>query len=520
MPPTETSAGTAANGLQAQLFTAPPLEGMAGGAKASAQDAQGWHYVSRVLKDTEHERYTVAAMLDEAGHGKAFPRPYNPDADELRQLQNEIRAAAKAAQKKQEEKQKFEAFVAGLDGFAREALLDSGIGEELRDAGYSYQLTTIEKPLGHVYRGEFIQSGVQREVHARLKHPAPKKKKKRAELSLCERAQKIGGCGNNAVIFKVKGDSAQHLPGRCRDRLCPSCWQIDGGRLALALESVLHDERAGGGRLGFLTLTIAHKASDPLRRVARKFRRAWALFIRRKFWSGCVANYFRTIEVELTPNGWHFHAHILCSIDTAALFKKLGGKKKTRVFEWPNDELEKMFQQQWLECTAKIGRPSPVVRWQKVHGNEHKIISELCKYVTKKWGEGEKAGQTGFYAFTPQQVAELAHGIRNVKLHQHSDGWVRLIHALEEADEAEFLAEQQAEGEEAARVYTWFQVKHNEAQRLLGFMNEADAGAWERDRALILQCLKREGFKAQANILEHGPPPDAGPPDVAMEWQP
>lgn len=495
---------------------------MAGGAPLPAQDAQGKqrHYVARVLKDTENERYTMAAMLDEAGHAKAYPRLYTPDADEVRQLQNEIRAAAKATAKKLEEKRKFESFVAGLEGVAREALLDTGIGEELRDAGYSYQLRTIEKPIGHVFRGEFIQSGVERETRASLKHPTPKKKKKRAELSLCERAQKIGGCGNNAVVFKVKGDSAQHLPGRCRDRLCPSCWQIDGGRLALALQSVLTDERAGHGRLGMLTLTIRHQANDPLRRVSRKFRRAWALFIRRKFFRTCVANYFRTIEVELTANGWHFHAHLLASIDKQAEHKKLGSKKKTRVFEWGNDELEKKFQQEWLECTAKIGRASPVVHWQKCHGNEHKIISELCKYVTKKWGEGEKAGQTGLYAFTPQQVAELAHGIRNVKLHQHSDGWVRLIHALEEADEIEFLAEQEAEGEEAARVYTWFQVKHNEARRLQGHLNEEEAGQWEQDRALILACLKREGFKAQANLLEHGPPPDAGPPEVAMEWRP
>jgi hypothetical protein len=236
------------------------------------------------------------------------------------------------------------------------------------------------------------------------------------------------------------------------------------------------------------------------------------LFIRRKFWRTAVGNYFRTIEVELTPNGWHFHAHILVSIDKAGEFKKLHGKKKTRIFEWPNDELEKMFTEQWLQVTTKVGRPSPVVDWRKVEGSEHKIISELCKYVTKKWGEGEKKNQTGFYAFTPQQVAELAHGIRNVKLHQHSDGWVRLIHALEEADEAEFLAEQETEGEEAARVYTWPQVKLLEARRIQGHLNEEEKGTWEFDRALILACLKREGFKAQAHLLEHGPPPDDGPP--------
>lgn len=491
-----------------------PLEGVAGGAVAAAQDAQRHkgHYVARVLKDTEKERYTVAAMLDEAGHEKCFPRPYNADADEVHQLQKEAKQAARALERKQEKKRHFEEFVAGLSGYARQAMLDSGIGEELRDAGYRYALRTVEKPTGHMFRGEFIQSGVERETRATLAHPKPKKQQKRKELSLSERAKKIGNCGDNAVVFKVHGESAQHVPGRCRDRLCPSCWQIDGARLALALENVFTDERSEGARLGMLTLTIRHKPGDPLRRVARKFRRAWALFIRRKFWREGVKAYFRTIEVELTPNGWHFHAHVLVSVARGAMFRKLGAKKKTRVFEWGNDELEKVFQDQWLACTTKIGTPSPIIHWQKVHGREHKVISELCKYVTKKWGEGEKRGQTGFFAMSPQQVAELAHGIRHVKLHQCSDKWAALIDALDKADEADLAAKAEEAGEEAARIYTWHEVKLNEARRKLGHLNEEEAGEWEHDRALILACLKREGYKAQASMLEHGPPPDAGPP--------
>lgn len=493
-------------GVQGHLFPASsPIQGVAGGA-AGAQDAPPEHYVARVLRETNSERYAVAAMLEEAAHAKAFPRPYNPDADELRQLQNEARAAARALQRKQADKKRFEQFVAGLQDNAGAAMLDSGIGEELRDAGYQYKRITRQRNVGEIVHGQFVVRDTITESRGRLVHPKGKKPARRKELSLAERARQIGACGDNAVVFKVKGESAEHMPGRCRDRLCPACWRIDGQRLALALENVLRHERENRGRLGFLTLTIRHNASDPLKRVARKFRRAWALLIRRAFWRSAVGNYFRTIEVELTPNGWHFHAHVLVSIDRQARQKKLGSGKKTRVFEWGNDELEKKFQAEWLEVTSKLGRPSPVVNWQKVHGNEHKIISELCKYVTKKWGEGAKRGQVGFFAFTPQQVAELAHGIRHVKLHQHSDGWVELIEALDKPDEMD--------AEDDARIYTWAECKRLEGKSRFGLLTEEQQGAWEHDRPLIVACLKRAGFKAQARQLEAGHPPP-GPPGGA-----
>lgn len=506
MPPTATVEGPAA---QRAWFDASA-------AAMPSEAAAQRHYVARVLKDTEAERRTVAAMLDEAGHLRCYPRPYNPDADELRQIQAEARAAQRAREKKDAARRELAAFIAeaNTNDVAGALALDPRIALEMEQEGVDREIKEHARATGFYLHGQFIQTGVDVRRYVRLKHRAkPRKKARRNELSLSERARKVLSCGDNAVVFKVAGDSAQHLPGRCRDRLCPSCWRIDGARLALALQTVLVDERASGGRLGMLTLTIRHQASDPLRRVARKFRRAWALLINRKFWREAVSNYFRTIEVELTPNGWHFHAHVLVSLSRAARLKKPQAKAATRVFEWRNDDIERKFQSEWETITARLGRHSHQVTWEKVHGREHKVVAELCKYVTKKWGEKGKPGQRGFFDFSPDQISELAHGIRNVKLHQHSDGWVHLIRALEQADEADFIAQQAAAGEEAARVYTWADVKFNEACRLTFFGDDRDWAQWEFDRPLILDCLKREHFKAQADMLEQGRP--KGPPEAA-----
>lgn len=125
---------------------------------------------------------------------------------------------------------------------------------------------------------------------------------------LGKRAEKMGMCCIAPTVYVGKGAIPSCSPGRCRDRLCPTCAMFRAGSLRSRLRRMLEKSNA----VRFLTLTMAPvskdlgKCVDALHQAFRKLRKsaAWLEHVR----GGCFV-----IEVTRGGDGthWHVHAHVL-----------------------------------------------------------------------------------------------------------------------------------------------------------------------------------------------------------------
>lgn len=126
-------------------------------------------------------------------------------------------------------------------------------------------------------------------------------------------AKKVAQC--NADYFTLacrNGHCATSVPSfRCRHRLCPYCAASRQRRAFLRFLPILENYACrGNGQPVLITLTV----QSSLRALAvedKEFKAAFGRLRRLKRWKDHISGALCGYEFTLTPNGWHYHAHIL-----------------------------------------------------------------------------------------------------------------------------------------------------------------------------------------------------------------
>lgn len=96
--------------------------------------------------------------------------------------------------------------------------------------------------------------------------------------------------------------------------LCPVCAaKIAAGR-AEELSTVLGNAKERGYQVAMVTLTVRHKATDPLEDVWGAVSRGWNRVTSGKAWQNAqrrynIAGWARAVEVTHGAKGWHVHVH-------------------------------------------------------------------------------------------------------------------------------------------------------------------------------------------------------------------
>jgi hypothetical protein len=159
------------------------------------------------------------------------------------------------------------------------------------------------------------QSSAQRRIHApvqKLRSQIIEALWTSATLALEKRAQKIGACCVSPTVYIGTGAKPTCSPGRCRDRLCPTCGIHRAGVLRMKIDGLCKRARS----IRFLTLTMpANKRTlgqrvDELHAGMRRLRAM-------KRWKDLVRGGVFTVEATRGSDGkhWHVHAHILIEGD-------------------------------------------------------------------------------------------------------------------------------------------------------------------------------------------------------------
>lgn len=177
------------------------------------------------------------------------------------------------------------------------------------------------------------------------------------------------GCGMNATVEKregptcgegIGGGSGVPQPAEfrvrgscCHDRFCPRCANARAAEIRLALNDLCRK-----GTIRFVTLTLASKPTDSLRKQLDLLKTSFRYLRASKVWEDNVKGGAAFLEITRGEKGdrWHVHYHLLC--DTAWL---------------PQGDLSRT----WLAITRTSHRAD--VRPVK-DGN---AINYITKYATK-----------------------------------------------------------------------------------------------------------------------------------------
>lgn len=97
---------------------------------------------------------------------------------------------------------------------------------------------------------------------------------------------------------------------------CPVCAPKIGAKRAEDLAVVLRRARRRGYRIGLVTLTVQHRATDELRATWDAVASGWKAIITGKTWEELrarhdVVGYTRSVEATIGHHGWHVHVHAL-----------------------------------------------------------------------------------------------------------------------------------------------------------------------------------------------------------------
>lgn len=125
------------------------------------------------------------------------------------------------------------------------------------------------------------------------------------DLSLQRRADRIAMCCVAPVLCVERGRVPVLSPGRCRDRLCPTCARQRGHVARERIRSLVL--KADSVRL--ITLTQP-AASDDLGPAIDRLLAAFAKLRRHAAWKHHVRGGLFVVEVTRGANGQHWHAHL------------------------------------------------------------------------------------------------------------------------------------------------------------------------------------------------------------------
>ncbi|WP_127363985.1 protein rep [Brevibacterium linens] len=107
---------------------------------------------------------------------------------------------------------------------------------------------------------------------------------------------------------------------------CPICSAVIRAERAREISQAVEAHQAAGGSILFVTLTIRHDRTDPLKQSMDAVLGSWRKLLQGSAWVGSkstqgaqdryrVSGYIRSTEVTYGSNGWHPHIHALFFTD-------------------------------------------------------------------------------------------------------------------------------------------------------------------------------------------------------------
>lgn len=150
---------------------------------------------------------------------------------------------------------------------------------------------------------------------------------------------------------------------------CPVCAAVIRSVRAAEVQKIADGWVEQGGSTAMLTLTMRHKAGEPLDVLLRSLQQAYTRLLMRRTWSAQMASLgfayqIRAVEVTWSyRNGWHPHLHVLL------LFR---GDVDGRTLHYAGENIEGL----WRASLAGLGRRAAV-------GVGAKLTRGAAGYVAK-----------------------------------------------------------------------------------------------------------------------------------------
>ena len=205
------------------------------------------------------------------------------------------------------------------------------------------------------------------------------------QISALPRVRKCGRTpvtADGSVALRVTEKAGRRVAGFAGLATCGSVWAcpVCSAKVAAARQDEVGRAaawwEAQGGALGFLTLTVSHKAHNSLRSVWDAISAGWHSITSGRAWKRNaetfgIEGWSRFIEVTHGENGWHVHVHVILflhhalgQVDVAVASAALLGR--------------------WRSGIAKHG-----FRASDQHGADLRMLTsddaaaEISRYVTK-----------------------------------------------------------------------------------------------------------------------------------------
>jgi hypothetical protein len=133
------------------------------------------------------------------------------------------------------------------------------------------------------------------------------------EAGFSQAAKRVARCNSSYIALACHNRHRfQSIPSfRCRNRLCPYCAAERQRRAFLKFWPIVKSYSVRRStRAVLITLTIRTN-SNSLLIQDKHFKSAFRRLRRMKMWKDRIDGALCGYEFTLTPNGWHYHAHIL-----------------------------------------------------------------------------------------------------------------------------------------------------------------------------------------------------------------
>lgn len=248
-----------------------------------------------------------------------------------------------------------------------------GAGEE-SSSSYLVHSETTSDPLD-------CQSRAQYRIHApvrRLREQTINALWHCDDPRLTKRAQKLGLCCIAPTVYVGVGCTPTCSPGRCRDRLCPTCAMFRAGSLRSRIKRLVTKARS----VRFVTLTMAPVATG-LGECVDALMAAMRLMRALEVWKRHVEGGIFVVEVTRGATGkhWHVHAHLLIEGEY-----------------FPHD----LLHDAWSRAVGSASR----VEIKALHDREA-CISYMAKYMAKS---------TAMDSWTHDEIREYALGMHRRRI--------------------------------------------------------------------------------------------------------
>ena len=160
---------------------------------------------------------------------------------------------------------------------------------------------------------------------------------------------------------------------RCNSKLCPDCIARQSSQNRKKLQRALDRQKLWTNEdYYFVTLTQVNP-DLPILDTRSLMNRAWTLFRKRRYIRRIVAGYVKSEEFTVTPNGVHYHLHLIIRSKFVRyrLFRQL----------W-TESVRQAYEEEQLELNVKTSDKLLWVDIQKTYDIK-KAVKEVCKYITK-----------------------------------------------------------------------------------------------------------------------------------------